>query len=95
MPPLPDPRAFPSVRVPSDAVCAKRLVELAVVEKRFVVVALPSETLPLEVRLAAVSVVPSKVRSEPLVTAPAVVVYKILFAATFESVRFVVEAVPK
>ena len=46
MPPLPMPSAFPRVKVPSCAVCAKRFVELAVVEKRFVVVPEVSESVP-------------------------------------------------
>ena len=51
--------SVPAVRVPIVAEFEKRFVELAVVEKRLVVVAFPSETLPVEVRFAAVSVVPS------------------------------------
>ena len=44
-------RAVESARVPSVAVCAKRFVDDAVVEKRFVVVAFASVVSPLTVRL--------------------------------------------
>ena len=63
----------PIVREPRDAVCAKRFVDDAVVEKRLVVVAFPSEMFPLDVRLAAVKVVPSKVRLAESVNTPLVV----------------------
>ena len=94
-PSVPEKVPSPPARVPSVAVCEKRFVELAVVEKRFVVVAFPSETFPLEVRFAAVSVVPSNVRFALSVKAPAVVIYGTRFAVRAETVRFVVEAVPK
>ena len=61
------------VNEPNAAVCAKRFVLDAVVEKRFVVVALPKLTSPDEVRLAAVKVVPSNVKLALSVNAPAVV----------------------
>ena len=83
------------VRVPIAPVCAKRLVDDAVVEKRFVVVAFPRETLPVEVKFAAVNVVPSKVRLVESVNAPAVVMYGTRFRVKEETVRLVVEAVPK
>ena len=64
-------------------------------ENRFVVVAFPREMLPLDVKLAVVSVVPSNVRFAESVKAPAVVMYGTLFAVRDETVRFVVLAVAK
>src|SRR3989344_2299494 len=45
-PPEPTARAFPRVREPRVASCEKRFVELAVVEKRFVVVAFVMMVFP-------------------------------------------------
>src|SRR3989344_8659551 len=78
----------------SVASCEKRFVDDAVVEKRFVVVAFPREMLPLDVKLAVVSVVPSNVRFAESVNAPDVVMYGTRFRVSDETVRFVVEAVP-
>ena len=61
----------------------------------FVVVAFPSEMSPLDVKLAVVSVVPSNVRFAESVNAPAVVMYGTLFRVSEETVRLVVDAVPK
>mgnify|MGYP003394462187 CR=1 FL=1 len=80
---------------PSCANCEKRFVEEAVVAKMLVEVALPSDTLPLDVRLAAVKVVPLKVRLAESMNAPAVVIYGTRFAIRDETVRLVVEAVLK
>ena len=60
-----------------------------------VVVALPRLTLPLEVRFAAVKVVPSKVRFAESVNTPAAARYGMRFVVRLETVRLVVEAVPK
>lgn len=75
--------------------CEKRFVDDATLEKKLVVVAFPSETFPLDVRLRAVSVVPSNIRLAESVKTPAVVMYGTRFAVREETVRLVVEAVPK
>lgn len=100
MPPYATPRAFesvsaPPVKVPMVAEFEWMSEEDANVAKRFVDVAFPSDTFPLEVRLPAVKVVPSYVNPEPDVTAPSVVTYGMRFAAKPESVSAEVEAVPK
>ena len=84
-----------TVSEPSVASCEKRFVDDAVVEKRFVVVAFPREMLPLDVKLAVVSVVPSNVRFAESVKAPAVVMYGTLPDVRDEAVRLVVLAVAK
>src|SRR3989338_3111842 len=87
--------ALPSVTVPALRFVLKRFVLDAVVLNKLVVVALPRLTLPAEVRLAAVKVVPSKVRLAESVNAPAVVMYGTRLAVSDETVRLVVDAVPK
>lgn len=53
-------RAPRTLSEPSDAVCAKRLVELAVVEKRLVVVAFASVVLPVTPRVPATARLPAE-----------------------------------
>lgn len=61
VPPFEIARAFPRVRVPMVASCEKRFVELAVVEKKLLEVALPRVPVPrlkfVEKRFVVVAVV--------------------------------------
>ena len=61
VPPLPTPRAVARFKVLKDANCEKRFVLLAVVEKKFVEVALVSVVLPLKVEVALKVLMPEKV----------------------------------
>ena len=61
VPPLAIERSLTRLRVPRDAVCAKRFVEEAVVEKRLVVVAFPKMLPPLQVLLLESNVVDAPV----------------------------------
>src|SRR3989344_4246643 len=60
VPPLVTARALPRERVPRVAVCEKRLVEDAVVEKRFVVVAFASVVLPVTPNVPATARLPEE-----------------------------------
>ena len=66
VPPLPMPSAFAKVSEPSVAALAKRLVDEAVVEKRFVVVAFARMVLPVAVKLVVEA--PPFAEKRPLVT---------------------------
>src|SRR3989344_998306 len=80
----------PPVKEPMVALLEKKFVEEAVVEKRAVVVAFVAERLPVRVSRA-----PSNVRFAESVKAPAVVMYGTRPLVSAETVRLVVEAVPK
>ena len=72
---------LPAESMVVDAVCpAAKVFAVRVPAKKLVEVALPSEILPLDVKFAAVSVVPLKVRLAESVRRPFVVVYGTLVA---------------